>query len=207
MTRVLLSCSLLIILSGLPAISWAAAQDTIPKGVIVSKNDAKQTVTIRNQATGNRHTYFLSEKTRITSTGNKVEFNDIQPGQAVSLNFLRTDIGRELHLMRIPELDEVVEQNFADSEETLYVSGVVTGVRPVKRTITVHGPKLTQRLTLHVPKTVGIQYSGKPVKLKSISKGDEIEFQYLDTPQGYLITSGALSKKSPKKSSKEVPKQ
>lgn len=197
-------CALIVALTILPnLVPTASAQNTIPKGVVVAKNSVKKTVTIRNQATGNRHTYFLNEKTRIMSNDESVDFNDIQPGQAVALDFLRTDLGRELNLLRIPELDELVEQNFSDSGETLYISGVVTGVRPVKRTITIHGPKLTLRRTLHVPDTVVIQYNKAPIKLGKIHKGDEVEFQYLDTRQGYLITAGQLTKKVDKKSLKK----
>lgn len=170
--------------------SVLSAQEELPRGVIVSKNEFKQAVTIRNQETGKRHTYFLNEKTRISSGETPFKFEDIQPGQAVVLNFLRTDFGREIEFMRIPDVDEIVELDPIDSNLDFFISGVVTGVRPLKRTITIRGPQTSARLTLHVPESVVIMQDATPVKLRTIKAGDQIEFKYHETAQGYLILSG-----------------
>ena len=182
-----------LLLSGFS--SYSMAQDEIPKGVIVSKSEAKQAVTVRNSDTGKRHTYFFNQKTKVMSDGKPLSFDQIKPGQAVALYFTRTDLGRELTFIRIPDLDQRVELEPIESEQDYFVSGVVTGVRPVKRTITIHGPRLTQRMTLHVPDSVRLTRGNDRIKLKSIKQGDMLELRYNETDQGFVIVSGEMTRK------------
>jgi hypothetical protein len=132
-----------------------------------------------------------------------VDFSEIKSGQAVSLDFARTPLGRELNLLRIPELDELTDIDYLDSGDILYISGVVTGVRPVKRTVTIRGPKLTQRLTLHVPDSVVVLHKDVPLKLRKVKEGDEVEFEYQDTSEGYIIIKGEITKRASQTKSKQ----
>ena len=175
---------------------FSIAEMEMPKGVVVSKNEAKQAITVRNLDTGKRHTYFLNERTNVRSQDIPLSFAQIQPGQAVGLYFTSTDIGRELNFLRIPKLDQRIELEAIDSEKDYFVSGVVLGIRPVKRTITIQGPRLTQRMTLHLPDSVVFSRDGTSVKLTAVKKGDVVELRYNESAQGFVIVSGELTKKA-----------
>ena len=190
------SLVLLILVGG---VAPAFAAEAIANGVIVSTSVDKQAVTIRNADTGKRHTYFFNEKTKVTSNGEPLSFEQIAPGQAVVMDFTRTNLGREVNFIRIPELDQLLELEPIDTEQEFYASGVVVGVRASKRTVTIHGPRLSQRLTLHVPTSVTITKDTAPIKLGSIKIGDTIELRYHESAEGFVIVAAELSKPVPPK--------
>lgn len=156
----------------------------------------KRAITINNQEIGKRHTYFFNPSTRVSSQGNPLEFDDLKPGHAVLLDFIRTDSGRALNFIRIPELDNLVDIEPIEVSEDLFISGVATGVRATKRTITIRGSRLTQSLTLHVPESVDITNKSKVVKLSSIKVGDAVEFRHHETQEGFVILCGEVTRKS-----------
>lgn len=184
----MLTCGLML------AASPVSAQEKIPRGVIVSKNIEKHAITVRNVSTNKRHTYFLNEKSHISSNGEPVAFEDLAPGQALAMDFFKSDLGREVNFIRIPDLDERLELQPIDSAADYFISGVVTGVRVAKRTVTIHGPKLSQRMTLHIPESVQITENTKPIKLNTLKKGDAVELRYRESAAGYELISGEVTR-------------
>lgn len=171
----------------------AASTDQMPRGVIVSKSEKKQAITVKNIDTGKRHTYFLNERTHVSSKGQEVAFDQLMTGQMILLDFVRTDLGREANFIRVPELDTIIDLEPIDASEDLFISGIVTGVRPVKRTVTIHGPRLTQRLTLHIPDSVVLTKDDEPLKLGRVKKGYSVEFRYQETRDGFIVVSGQVT--------------
>ena len=170
------------------------AQENTIEGVVVSKSRVKNTITVKSDVSGKRHTYFLGDTTRLMSQGKPMRFIDIKRGQKVSLAFRQTDSGRELQTFRVPNPEDILEIIPVEIDEVLTISGVVTGVRPIKRTISIRSEDYSERLTLHVPEGTKITRNGEAVSLRKLAKGDNAAFKYHITEEGYVIVSG----KSPK---------
>ena len=168
----------------------ATAQEKTIEGVVVSKNESKNTITVRGDVSGKRHTYFVEDETTMMSQGKPIKLSNIRRGQKVSLAFRQTDEGRELVLFRVPNPDEILELIPVEMEGELTITGNITGVRPIRRTISIRSEDRTERLTLHVPKDTKIIRNGKPVAIAKLLKGDQATFRYHITEEGFIIISG-----------------
>lgn len=165
----------------------AVAQEDSIQGIVVFKSVAKNSITIRGEKSTRRHTYFLDENSKIMSQGNPISLADIEPGQAVTLNFRRTDSGRMVLMLRVPDPTTDYDIIPVEIEEDYFIAGEITGLRPTKRTVTIRGENSSERLTLHVPEGVRITKRGQSVPLRALAKGDMVEFHYHETDQGFVV--------------------
>lgn len=170
----------------------ADLSDELPMGIVYSVNAEKQIVTIINSDTGKRHTYFLNERSKISSKEKVLTLDDIQAGHAVALDFKRTEIGREIDLMRVPELDKLAEIQEIDTESKYFISGTVTGLRPDRRYVILRGPRIMLRMSLEVPKDTKIMFDGRTVDFSKIKIGDVLEAEYRETAQGYQLVNAEI---------------
>lgn len=167
-----------------------AAEIEPVSGVVTNVNSAKQTITIRDEASQRRRTYFVADGTRLSSKGQPIRLSQIKKGNTVSLRYRATDRGREIVSFQVPDLDDDAEiiPITIMGEQTL--SGRVTGVRAGKRTITIRDDDTRERLTIKVPEGVSIRQAGVAIPLSDISRGDNIAVRYRVTEQGFILVSG-----------------
>jgi len=187
----------MVLLCSIAITPYASADlsDGFPIGLIYSVDYKKQIITVTNLDTGKRHTYFLNEKSKISSMGQKITLEDVKPGHAVAMDFKRTDIGREVEFLRVPDLDSTQPLPEISEEAEYFISGVVTGVRPKLRYVTVRGPKVTLRMSIYVPDNAPIYMGDQKVKLSKVSRGDVLEVRYRESEFGFVLVSGDLMKK------------
>ena len=172
----------------------AIAQERTIDGVVVSKNASKNTITVKGDVSGQRHTYFIEDSTKLMSQGKTISFSEIKRGQKVSLAFRQTDQGRELLTFRVPNLDDLIAVIPIEIDEEFTISGTITGVRPIRRTISIRGEDRTEQITLHVPEGTKITRNGKPVRIGKLLKDDKATFRYNITEDGYILVSGRAPK-------------
>ncbi|GHA14723.1 hypothetical protein GCM10008090_25660 [Arenicella chitinivorans] len=180
-TRLAISL-LLVVLAGI-----AHAQQTTTSGVVVSTNDAYQTITVRDDATGQRNTYFVGNTTELKSNTGPIDFSDIRRGQVVDLVFDDTDQGRELGSFATDNTEATVEIIPIEFEDHYTISGEVVGTRPAKRTITIRPEGKKNRRTINVPAGVTISRNGKFVEIEDLLIGDTANFKYQETVQGFVL--------------------
>lgn len=181
------------------------AQDKTIDGVVVSKNKTNNTIVVQGDVSGKRHSYFIENSTKLMSQGKPIGFADIKRGQKVSLSFRQTDAGRELNVFRVPNLEDIIDIIPVEIDEELTISGTVTGVRPIRRTITIRGEDSNEKLTLRIPLGTKITRNGEAVAITKLIKGDRATFRYNITEEGYMIISGRAPKTAPVAAEEVVP--
>ena len=180
-TRLAISLSL-VVFAGI-----AQAQQTTTSGVVVSTNDTYQTITVRDDTTGQRNTYFVGSNTELKSNSGAIELGDSRRGQAVDLVFNDTDRGRELGSFATEDADATAEIIPIEFEDHYTITGEVVGTRPAKRTITIRPEGETNRRTINVPEGVTISRNGKFVEIEDLLIGDTANFKYQETVQGFVL--------------------
>ncbi len=175
----------------------SAAESAEVSGVVTHINIDKRTLTIRNERTGKRRTYFLASDTRVSSNGQPMSLASVKKGNMVSLRYRETDQGREITSFRVPDPSEIVEIIPVEVTEELTISGTVTGVRPALRTLTIREDETRQRQTLTLPDGVRISREGRPIRLSGIEKGDQISARYRVTDRGWIIVTGRSPRPDP----------
>jgi hypothetical protein len=159
-------------------------------GVVTNVNPSKQTLTVRNDANAERRTYFLSDDAQIMSRGQPIPLSRVRKGNTVTLTYRTTDRGREVVSLRAPNPAEIVEIIPVAVTEERSITGIVTGVRPSVRTITIREDSTRTRLTLKVPEETRIQREGRDIRLRMIEKGDQIMARYRVTDEGLILVTG-----------------
>ena len=193
--------SMLIGMFGIASMALPAMAQELIEGVVVAKNVEKNTITIQGNNSNKRHVYFIEPNTRISSKGEGLSLADIKRGNQVALSFKQTNSGRELNSLRVPNPDDIVELIPVELDVEYSISGTVSGVRPIRRTITVKPKRSTELLTLHVPEGTMITRDGAQVPIRGVQKGDVAEFRYHVTENGYVLISGRSPKPSASTSS------
>lgn len=198
---------ILIMMMSIGNLVHAIESDTI-KGVISHIDHAKQTITVSNEQ-GYRHTYFINDDTQYRSNEKNITVNELKRGQAINATVQHTDLGPELVLFDVLDVDGLFELIPVNIEEKIRLSGEVTGVRPKHSTLTIRDLVSHDRHTFHLSNETDIQQAnGAALKLSEIRRGDEVTVLYKQTekglfvltasmPVGTLADAGALSKKSP----------
>lgn len=188
--------SLFLVLLGLSANLHAAESQTVT-GVVTNVSTTNQTITIRNDATLERRTYFLSADTRLSAGGQPIELNRIRRGHEVSISYRSTDRGREIVSFNVPDPASVTDVPAVASSEPRRISGTVTGVRPSKRTITIREDETRTRRTLTVPEDAPVTRNGDPIGLRSIQPGDHLMARYRVTDSGLMLVTGRSPEPEP----------
>ena len=169
--------------------TWAAEAESV-SGVVTNVNTDTQTITIRDENSGQRRTYFVRSTTRVTSNGEAISLAGIRRGNAVTVNYRSTDSGRVIETVRVPEPNEIMEVIPTQATDVMSVSGLVTGVQPSKRTLTIREDDTRTRRTLKVPETANITRDGSSLTLRDIQRGDQISARYRVTDSGLILVTG-----------------
>lgn len=159
-------------------------------GVVTNVNPSKQTLTVRNDANAERRTYFLTGGAQILSKGQPIPLSRVRKGNTVTLTYRTTDRGREVVSLRSPEPDKVNAIQPVANTEIRSISGIVTGVRPSLRTITIREDATRTLQTLKVPEDVRISREDRDIRLRQIEKGDQIMARYRVTDEGLILVTG-----------------
>jgi hypothetical protein len=176
----------------------AMVADSSKKGVVVSKNETYQTITVRADDTGRRETFFVNDGTKLKSDKEgDIKFDDLKRGQSVNLVFSDGDTGREVQDLTIAYLLERLDIVPVQTEEVYQLNGVVKGTRPQMRTVTILPENAKRRITLNIPEGVNISRNGKDVGIRSLKIGDEATFKYRETDYGYVLVGSGDSETAP----------
>ncbi len=167
------------------AVSQARADlsDDLALGMIYSVDYKKNIITVTNIDTGHRHTYFINEQSKISSQGDAISIQELQRGQAVAMDFKRTDSGRVIDFLRVPNLDNLEDIPITQETEKIYASGAITGIRSKLRYIVIRGPRIHLRRSLYVPTNADISMNGKPIKFSQLRVDDLLEVATLTSPE------------------------
>ena len=173
------------------AASTHAATENTVEGVVTNVNPTAQTITIRDEKSRGRRTYFISDDTRITAADQSINLRDIKRGNTVALRYRATDAGREIVSMDIPEGDEIVEILGVEFDGERLLEGTITGLRNSKRTVTIRERETRKRQTINVPESARIVREGQEIRLDQLQKGDEIGVRYRVTDRGLILVTAA----------------
>lgn len=184
------------ILFGFVSLSTAAGDDSI-SGVVTGVDVDRGTVTILDDRSGVRRTYFLTDRTRILSGDSEIKLADIRRGMAATARYTDTDTGREVAMVEIPSLTEIRNITPIDTAREEPISGEVTGVRRSARTVTILEDNTGTRRTLHVADTARIVRDGKSIELRDLKRGNLVTAQYRQTPAGPVLVTAAQTAPEP----------
>ena len=178
------------ILVGLAALALAAEHDVV-SGVITNVDAERGTVTILNERTGQRRTYFVTDNTRMTSRDRQIAMQDLKRGMTATARYQETDTGREVGLVEIPDMTGIQDIAAPGAAMVETISGEVTGVRRDMRTVTILEDRTRMRRTLTVSDDTRIMRRGNLIGLEGIRRGDQLTARYRMSDAGPVLVSAA----------------
>ena len=149
-------------------------------------------ITVRNSV-GKRNNYFLAADTEFREGDRTLTLDNIKRGQEVTLNLRQMDTGPEIVLFDVLNAEELVDVIPVELSEVIDVSGTVTGVRPVKGTLTVRDSATRDRRTFMVNDQTSIKKKdGETLNLRKINRGDQVTLRGRQTEQGFVLVSAVV---------------
>ncbi len=169
------------------AFAVSAAESNRVTGTVTGVSADRSTITVQNDATGERRTYFVEASTQITgASGGRSMLRGLKRGDVVNLSYRNADTGREVgELSVVRQNEEVPAPSFVGSR---VVSGEITGKRTPARSITIREDRSSTRRTIFVPETVKITKEGQSIDFARLRRGDFVEFRYRMTDTGPVIS-------------------
>ena len=186
------SFALAAVLFGLVSLAAAAENETI-SGVITGIDVDRGTVTILNERTGARRTYFVTDNTRVMSRGEEIGLMGMKRGMYATARFADTDTGREVATVDVPDPANITDISAIDSARTETITGEVTGIRRAARTITIREEGSRTRRTLNVPDTTRIMRRGNLIGIEDVRPGDYLTARYRESAGGPVLVSTAAA--------------
>ena len=192
------------ILFGLTPLAGAAETEVV-SGVITNVNVDRNTVTILNDQTRQRRTYFITENTRLVSRNRPIELRDIKRGMGATVRFAETDTGREIGSVDIPDLATTGDIAPVDTARVEMISGEVTGIRRDAGTITIREDRTRKRRTLNVSDDTRITRRGDVIGIAGVRRGDQLTARFRPSEAGPVLMTAAEPEMEPQMAAEPRP--
>jgi LPXTG-motif cell wall-anchored protein len=166
----------------------ATAEERSTKGVVTYVDAAQSMITVRDDTSGDRRTYFLGPKATIRDGRGPIRLTELRRGQSVTLIYQATDRGRQLADVQRSGTEPTSLPSV--NTEIRMLQGEITGVRPIARTLTVRQNN-RERITVRVAEDANVYKDGRTVHLRQLSKGDLVNAKYRITERGPELVASA----------------
>ncbi len=179
------------------AAQLAIAEERWVSGIVTYVDADQHKITVRNEVTEQRRTYFVTPATKFASQGKNIALADIKRGHVVTLSYRNTEQGREVAEGRVPAPAHTAEITPIEAGDVGSLSGYVTGVRRSQNMLTFRADVTQELWTVELPQVIGMRRDGRSIVIKDIKKGDYLTVVYRWTPRGPEIVSGRAATSGP----------